>query len=89
LRYIGVMSSLTITLPQDEAQRLAELAKREGATPEAVAEAAVRARLDEDACWEVEVKAGIADLDAGHSLTLENFEREMDEFMSALRAARG
>lgn len=83
------MSTVTITLPQAEAERLAELAKREGATPEAVVEAAVRARLDDDAQWEAEVQAGLADLDAGRSLTLEDFEREMDEFMNGLRAARG
>ena len=83
------MSTVTINLPQADAERLAELAKREGATPEALAEAAVRARLDDDALWEGEVLAGLADLDAGRSLALDDFEREMDEFMSGLRQARG
>ena len=83
------MTTLTITLPNDEAERLADLAKREGATPEAVAEAAVRARLDDDAAWEAQVKAGLADLEAGRTLTIDDFEREMDEFMSGLRPARG
>jgi len=82
------MSTLTITLPHEEAERLAELAKREGATPEALAAAAVRARLNEDALWEAEINAGIADLETGRSLSLEDFEKEMDEFMSTLRTTR-
>jgi predicted transcriptional regulator len=80
------MSSLTIELPQDEAERLAELAKREDATPEAIARDAVRAKLDEEAAWDAEVRAGIADMDAGAGMTLADFEREMDDFVRDLRA---
>ncbi|MEJ0059038.1 MAG: hypothetical protein WDM79_05440 [Terricaulis sp.] len=80
------MSDLTLTLASDDAQRLAELAAREGVTPEQLAEQAVRARLDEDAAWRAEVEAGLAELDAGKSMSFEDFEREMDTFMTELRA---
>jgi predicted transcriptional regulator len=83
------MSSFTIDLPQDEADRLAELAKREGATPEAFARDAVRARLGEEAGWEAEVRAGLAELEVGGGMTLEDFEREMDDFMRGVRVGRG
>ena len=80
------MSSLTIDLPQEEADRLADLAKREGATPEALARDAVRARLSEEEAWDAEVRAGIAELESGAGMTLADFECEMDDFMHGLRA---
>jgi predicted transcriptional regulator len=80
------MSSVTIDLPKDDAERLAELARREGATPEEIARDAVRAKLDEESAWDAEVRAGIAEMDAGQGMTLADFEREMDDFMAGLRA---
>lgn len=80
------MSSLTIDLPKDDAERLAELARRQGATPEAIAREAVRAKLDEESSWDTEVRAGIAEIDCGQSMTLADFEREMDEFVASLPA---
>lgn len=83
------MSTLSVTLIEGDAERLAELAAREGVTPEQAAAAAVRARLDEDAAWRGEVAAGLAELDAGLGMTLADFEREMDAFVAQLPAARG
>lgn len=83
------MSTLTVILAPAEAERLAELAKREGAAPEEIAAAAVRARLDEDAAWRGEIAAGLQELDAGAGMTLDDFEREMDVFVAGLRAKRG
>jgi predicted transcriptional regulator len=82
------MTTVSIDLEREEVERLAELAKREGKTPEALAADAVRSHLD-DAAWRAEVEAGMAEIDAGHSETFEDFEREMDAFMNQLRAARG
>ena len=83
------MTTLSINLPSDEAERLAELAQREGKTPEAVALDAVRARIDGDAAWIADVEAGLAELESGAGVTMEDFEREMDAFMHQLRATPG
>mgnify|MGYP000988194770 CR=1 FL=1 len=82
------MSVVSVTLPDEDAHRLAELARREGATPEEVAAAAVRARLDADAAARHEIEAGLADLDAGNAISLDDYEREMDAFMADLQARR-
>lgn len=79
------MISFTIDLPQDEADRLVDLARFEGATPEAIVRDAVRARLDRDGGWVAEVQAGLGELEAGGAMTLKVFEREMDDFMRAVR----
>ena len=83
------MSTLSVTQPKADAERLVEPAAREGATPEQVALAAVRARLEADAAWCGEVAAGLAELDAGVGMTLADFEREMDAFVAQSPAARG
>jgi predicted transcriptional regulator len=83
------MSVVSVTLPDDDADRLAELARREGATPEEVATAAVKARLDADAAARREIEAGVAELDAGRGLSLQDYEREMDAFMADLQTRRG
>lgn len=82
------MSVVSVTLPEQDAKRLAELARREGATPEEVAASAVKARLDADAAARREIEAGLAELDAGQALSLEDYEREMDAFMADLSARR-
>ncbi len=61
------MSTLTVTLDPTEVKRLCEQAQREGAGPEDIAAAAVRARLDEEAAWRAEVEGGLAELDAGEA----------------------
>jgi predicted transcriptional regulator len=83
------MSVVSVTLPDDDADRLAELARREGASPEEVATAAVKARLDADAAARREIEAGVAELDAGRGLSLQDYEREMDAFMADLQTRRG
>lgn len=83
------MSVISVKLPEGDADRLAELAAREGQTPEAVAAAAVQARLDADASDRAEIEAGLAQLDAGEGMTIEVYEREMDAFMAELQAGRG
>jgi predicted transcriptional regulator len=82
------MSVVSVTLPEQDVERLAELARREGATPEAVAASAVKARLDADAAARREIEAGLAELDAGRALSLEDYEREMDAFMADLSKQR-
>lgn len=82
------MSVVSVTLPEQDAKRLAELAHREGATPEAVAAAAVKARLDADAEARREIEAGLAELDSAKMLSLEDYEREMDTFMAGLQTKR-
>ena len=76
------MSVISVKLPEGDAERLAELAAREGETPEAIAAAAVQARLDADARDRAEIEAGLAQLDAGEGMTLDAYEREMDAFMA-------
>ena len=83
------MAVISVKLPEADAERLAELAAREGETPEAVAAAAVQARLDADARDRAEIETGLAQLDAGEGMTLEVYEREMDAFMAELQAGRG
>ena len=83
------MAVISVKLPEADAERLAELAAREGETPEAVAAAAVQARLDADARDRAEIEAGLAQLDAGEGMTLEVYEREMDAFIAELQAGRG
>lgn len=83
------MSTLTLTLPRADAERLAELASRGGMTVEEAAAEAVRAQLDADSAARSEIEAGLAELDAGAGLSLEQYEREMDAFMIELRASRG
>jgi predicted transcriptional regulator len=83
------MSVISLKLPEADAARLAELAAREGRTPESIAAAAVRARLDADAAARAEIEAGLAELDAGAGMTLEAYEREMDAFMAELRSGHG
>ncbi|HRP10647.1 MAG TPA: hypothetical protein PLK37_06410 [Terricaulis sp.] len=83
------MSTISLSLPDADAKRLAELAAREGRTPEQVAAAAVQARLDVEAAERREIEAGLAELDAGQTMTLEAYELEMDAFMAAVRAKHG
>ena len=83
------MAVISVKLPEADAERLAEFAAREGETPEAVAAAAVQARLDADARDRAEIETGLAQLDAGEGMTLEVYEREMDAFMAELQAGRG
>ncbi len=83
------MSVISVKLPEGDAERLAEFAAREGETPEAVAAAAVQARLDADARDRAEIETGLAQLDAGEGMTLEVYEREMDAFIAELQAGRG
>jgi predicted transcriptional regulator len=83
------MTTLSVTLSAAEADRLAELAKREGATPEQFATAAVQARLQDDAAWQAEILAGLAELDRGEGVPMEQFEQEMDAYMAGLRARQG
>jgi predicted transcriptional regulator len=83
------MSVISVKLPEADAQRLAELAARVGETPEAIAAAAVRERLDADAAARGEIEAGLAELDAGAGMTLDDYEREMDAFMAELEGKRG
>ena len=83
------MAVISVKLPEADAERLAELAAREGETPEAVAAAAVQARLDADARDRAEIETGLAQLDAGEGMTLEVYEREMDAFIAELQAGRG
>jgi predicted transcriptional regulator len=82
------MLVVSLNLAEDDAKRLAELAAREGKTPEAVAAAAVRARLDADAASRKAIEVGLAELDAGAGMTLDAYEREMDGFMADLLAGR-
>jgi predicted transcriptional regulator len=82
------MSILSVTLAEAESERLKELAAREGATPEEIALAALRARLDQDAADTGQIMQGLAELDAGQGMTNEDFEREMDAFMAQLPAQR-
>jgi predicted transcriptional regulator len=83
------MSVISVKLPKADADRLAELAAREGQTPEDFAAAAVRDRLEADAAARREIEAGLAELDVGGGMTLEEYEREMDAFMAELQARRG
>lgn len=83
------MSTLSLTLPKADAERLAEIAAREGVSLEAAAAAAVKAQLDADAHGIEEIEAGLAELDAGRGMSLEAYEREMDMFMAQLTPARG
>jgi predicted transcriptional regulator len=83
------MSVISVKLPEADAKRLAELAAREGETPEAIAAAAVRERLDADSASRGEIEAGLAELDSGAGMTLDAYEREMDAFMADLQAGRG
>lgn len=83
------MTTLSVTLSTADADRLAELAKREGATPEQFATAAVQARLQDDAAWQAEIVAGLAELDRGEGVSMEQFEQEMDAYMADLRARHG
>jgi predicted transcriptional regulator len=83
------MSTLTLTLPKTDAERLVKLAERDGVTVEEAAARAVRAQLDADAAARQEIEAGLAELDAGKGVSLEDYEREMDVFVNELRAARG
>lgn len=87
--YFACMSVISVNLPKADAERLAELAAREGETPESIAAAAVRARLDADANDRAEIQAGLAEIEAGAGMTLEGYEREMDAFMAELQAGRG
>ena len=68
---------------------MAEVAARSGVTIEQAAAAAVRAQLDADSAAREEIEAGLAELDAGAGMNLEDFEREMDGFMHDLQRGRG
>jgi predicted transcriptional regulator len=83
------MSVVHLNLADRDAERLADLARREGATPEEVAAAAVKARLEADEASRRAIEAGLAELDAGEGLSLEDYEREMDAYMTKLQAPRG
>lgn len=87
--YSAPMRTLSVELPETDADRLADLAAREGVTPEQAAAAAVRARLEQDLAARQDVEAGLAELDAGKAMTLEAYEREMDAFMASLALSRG
>lgn len=82
------MTTFSITLPDEDAVRLAELAEREGASVEDVARAALKARLDADEIWRSEILVGLAEHDAAKGVPFEDFEASMNEFMGTLRAGR-
>lgn len=82
------MTTISFSLPDADAKRLAELAAREGLTPEEAVAAAVQARLDVEAREHREIEAGLAELDAGKGVSLAAYEREMDAFMASIRAKR-
>lgn len=83
------MSSLSLTLPESDAARLAEVAAREGISLEQAAAAAVKSHLDGEEVARREIEAGLVELDAGQGMTLDAYEREMDAFMARLPPARG
>ncbi len=83
------MSTLSLTLPKTDADRLAAVAAREGVSVEQATIAAVKAHLDADAADRAEIVAGLAELDAGQGMSLDQYEREMDAFIATLGAARG
>ncbi len=83
------MSPLTVTLPPADVERLSKVAARAGMTLEEAAAEAVKAQLDADTAARKEIETGLAELDAGAGLSLDDYEREMDAFMKELRASRG
>jgi len=83
------MSSLTLVLSDADKARLSQIAAQRGVTLEEAAAAAVKAQLDADAAARREIEAGLAELDAGAGMSLEDFEREMDSFMRDMRLGRG
>ncbi len=82
------MTPLVLILPEADRARLADIAARAGVTPEEAAAAAVKARIAADNAARAEIEAGVAELDDGLGLTLEDYEQEMDAFMSVLQARR-
>jgi len=80
------MTSIALKLEDDEAKKLAEIAAREGTTPEDLVRRAVRASLATDAERAEMIRRGFAQIEAGDCLTLEEFEEEMDRFMESLEA---
>lgn len=78
------MTSIQLKLDDDEADKLAQIAAREGTTPEDLARRAVRASLASEAEIQEMIRRGFAQIEAGDSLTLEEFEAEMDRFMETL-----
>ena len=71
------MSTLSFDLTDADKDRLAAIAAREGMTLEEAAAAALKAQLDADAAARAEIEAGLAELDAGDGMSLDDFEREM------------
>lgn len=82
------MSTISLKLAEADAKRLVELAAREGVTPEEAAVRAVKERLDADLAARREIEAGLSELDDGQGMTLADYEREMDAFMSVLQSER-
>ncbi|MBC7770513.1 MAG: hypothetical protein H7124_17160 [Phycisphaerales bacterium] len=83
------MSTVSPDLTDADKKRLADMAERRGITLEEAAASAVKAQLDADAAARLEIEAGLAELDAGAGMSLEDFEREMDGFVSDLHRSRG
>jgi predicted transcriptional regulator len=83
------MSTLTLNLPKVDADRLTEIAARQGISMADAAAAAVTAQLDADAAARAEIEAGLGELDAGQGLSLDAYERELDAFLKQLPPARG
>src|SRR5690606_20564362 len=80
---IALMSTLTVEIEDGDKNRLADVARRAGISVEEAAAAAVK--LEADAAARREIEAGLAELDAGAGVSLEDVEQEMDAFMRDLR----
>jgi predicted transcriptional regulator len=78
------MTKLSLTLPKSEADRLAQIAARHGVSIEEAATAALVAQLDDDGAARAEIEAGLAELDAGSGVAMEDYEREMDALIEQL-----
>lgn len=81
------MSTLTVEIEDGDKNRLADVARRAGISVEEAVAAAVK--LEADAAARREIEAGLAELDAGAGVSLEDVEQEMDAFMRDLRLGRG
>jgi predicted transcriptional regulator len=71
---------MPLNVPPELEERVAALAAETHRDPQAVLAELLGAALDEDAAFRAEVRAGLAELDAGKSVT-------HDEAMGRLRAA--
>jgi predicted transcriptional regulator len=82
------MKTLALTLSDQEAAMLRDVAAASGARPEEFAAAAVRECLAQDAAWIAAVETGVAQIDAGEGMAFEEYGVEMDVFLAALEGAK-